>query len=120
MSVQFQAKVNPSYLAVRFTGAGTAEEVWRQFELIAERCKRANKNKLLLNFTEAHGKISLAERYFLGRKAQIFPSYMIKVAMVDTPERVDPRRFGELVLRNRWVDARVFTNVEDAEEWLLK
>jgi hypothetical protein len=120
MSVQLQIEETPGYLAARYTGAGTAEEAWRQFELIARRCKRANKNKLLLNFTEAHGKISLAERYFLGRKAQIFPRYMIKVAMVDTPERVDPQRFGELVLRNRWVDARVFTNVEDAKEWLLK
>jgi hypothetical protein len=28
----------PDYLAARFIGSGVAEEVWRQFELIAEHC----------------------------------------------------------------------------------
>ena len=109
------------YLAVRFTGAGTVEEAWRQFEAIAERCESANKNKLLLDFTEVQAEISLADRYFLGDAAQIFLDYkLIKVAAVARPERVDPQRFAERVIRNRWVNARTFTNVEDAEKWLLK
>jgi hypothetical protein len=66
MSVQLQIEEMPEYLAARFTGAGTAEEVWRRYKLIAERCKRANKNKLLLDFTEAQGELSLLERYFIG------------------------------------------------------
>ena len=121
MSLQLQIEEMPDYLAARFTGAGVAEEAWRRFELIAERCNRANKNKLLLDFTEARGEISLADRYFLGDAAQLFLDYkLIKVAAVDTPERVDPQRFAERVIRNRWVNARTFTNVEDAEKWLLK
>jgi len=121
MSVQLQIEEMSDYLAARFTGAGVAEEAWGQFELIAEHCKRANKNKLLLDFTEARGEISLAERYFLGDAAQLFLDYkLIKVAAVDTPERVDPQRFVERVIRNRWVNARTFTNAEDAEKWLLK
>jgi len=121
MSLQLQIEEMPDYLAARFTGAGVAEEAWRRFELIAERCNRANKNKLLLDFTEARGEISLADRYFLGDAAQIFLDYkLIKVAAVARPERVDPQRFAERVIRNRWVNARTFTNVEDAEKWLLK
>jgi hypothetical protein len=41
MSIQFQIKETPGYLAAKFTGAGATEEIWRQFELIAEACKRA-------------------------------------------------------------------------------
>jgi hypothetical protein len=120
MNIQPQIKEMPDYLAVRFTGAGTAEEVSRHYKLIAEHCKRANKNKLLLNFTEAHGEVSLADRYFLGVEGQIFTHYNLKVATVDRPERIDPRRFGEMVAQNRGVNVRAFTNVEDALEWLLK
>jgi hypothetical protein len=120
MSIQLQIEEMPGYLAAKFTGAGASEEVWRQFELIAEHCDRAGKNKLLLDVTEAHKESSLADKYFLGEKSQIFARYKLKVAYVNRPERVDPKGFGEMVARNRRVDARVFTNVEEAEEWLLK
>ena len=108
------------YMAVRFTGAGTVEEAWRQFESIVEHCERANKNKLLLDFTEAQAEISLADRYFFGERAKIFARHMLKVATVGRPDQLDPRRFGEMVARNRWVNARAFTNAEDAAKWLLE
>jgi hypothetical protein len=121
MSLQLQIQEIPGYLAAKFTGAGTAEEVWRRYELIAERCKRANKNKLLLDFTEAHVERSLADKYILGEQAQIFARYkVIKAAAVASPGQFDPERFGEMVARNRGVNGRVFTSIEDAEEWLLK
>jgi hypothetical protein len=120
MSVQLQIEETPNYLVARFIGSGVAEEVWQRFELIAEHCKRANKNKLLIDYTEAHGEISLWDRYYLGDFAQVFKSYKIKVAAVDRPDQRDPYRFGEMVARNRGVDIRGFTNVEDAAEWLSK
>jgi len=108
------------YMAVRFTGAGTVEEAWRQFESIVEHCERANKNKLLLDFTEAHAEISLADRYFLGERAKILARQASKVATVGRPDQLDPRRFGEIVAQNRWVNVRAFTNAEDAARWLLE
>jgi|SRR5215813_1992254 len=121
MSVELQIEETPNYLAAKFTGAGVAEEFSRQLELIAEHCKRANKNKLLLDFMEANAEISLADRYFFGEQTQVFlDCKLMKLAIVVRPERVDPRRFGEMVIRNRWINARVFSNVEDAENWLSK
>jgi hypothetical protein len=120
MSIQLQIEETPGYLATKFTGAGEAEEIWRQFELIAEHCKRANKNKLLLDITETYGTLSLVDRYRLGDVAEIFVYYkLIKVAVVSRPEQLDHKRFGEMVARNRWVNARVFTSAEDAEKWLM-
>jgi hypothetical protein len=121
MSIQLQIEEMQDYLAARFIGAGKVEEVWRQFELIAERCMRANKRKLLLIVVDAYGEISLNDRYVFGDKAQIFMYYkLIKVAVVGRTDQSDPNRFGEKVMRNRWVNARVFTNIKDAEKWLLK
>src|SRR5262245_50396920 len=96
MSIQLQIEEMPDYLTAKFTGAGAAEEIWRQFELIAKHCKRANKNKLLLDSTETYGKTSLADKYRLGDVAEIFMFYkLIKVAYVSRPEQLDPKRFGE-------------------------
>ena len=120
MSAQFQIEETPDYLAVRVTGEGRVEEVWRQFDSIAEHCNRANKNKLLLDYTEAYGEISLWERYFLGDRAQIFAYHRINVAAVARPDQLDPQRFGDMVAQNRGVNYRSFTNTEDALEWLLK
>jgi hypothetical protein len=122
MSIQFQIEEMPDYLAVRFTGTGTVEDVPRPFELIAEYCKRANKNKLLLDFMGAYGygKLYLADRYFFGEQAQIFTRYeLVKVAVVARPERVDPEKFADKVAQNRGINLRSFTNAEDAREWLL-
>jgi hypothetical protein len=120
MSIQLQIEEMPDYLASKFTGAGVAEDIWRQFELIAEHCKRANKNKLLLDITETYGTLSLVDRYRLGDVAEIFVYYkLIKVAVVSRLEQLDHKRFGEMVARNRWVNARVFTSAEDAEKWLM-
>ncbi len=121
MSIQLQIEEMPDYLTVKFTGSGAAKEIWRRYELIAEHCKRANKNKFLLDFTKAYVEASLTDRYILGEQAQIFARYkVIKITGVARPERVDPEGFGEMVARNRGVNARAFTNVGDAVEWLLK
>jgi hypothetical protein len=120
MSIQLQIDETPGYVVAKFTGAGAPEEVWRQFELIAEHCKRANKNKLLLDLMEAYADVSLAHRYHFGDQAETFMFYkLIKVAVAVSPELLDPRRFGEMVARNRWVNLRVFTSANDAAKWLL-
>src|SRR5262245_28718717 len=118
MKIQLEEIID--YLAVRFTGAGTAEEAWKQFESIVEHCERSNKNKILLDFTQAHTELSLVDRYFLGERAKIFARQASKVATVGRPEQFDSRRFGEMVAQNRWVNVRTFTNAEDAAKWLLE
>jgi hypothetical protein len=120
MSVKLQIEETLTHLTARFTGAGVAEEGCQEFELIAEHCKRANKNKLLLDITEVHANIFLADRYFFGEEMQIFAHYNLKVAVVCSLEQLDPQRFTEKVAQNRGVNLRVFKNVKDAEGWLSK
>jgi len=120
LKAQYQIEEMAGYLAARFIGTGTLEEVGQEFEPIAEHCKRTNNNNLLIDFRRVYANISLADRYFLGERTQIFAHYGLKVAFVGRPEQHDPRRFGEIVSQNRWVNLHVFTDVQSAEEWLLK
>src|SRR5262245_31108742 len=110
MSIQLQMEEMPGYLAARFTGVGVPGEVSQRFELIAEQCRRANKDKLLIDITRCQINASVVDRYFTGKQSQIFARYRLKVVFVCTPEQIDPRKFGVLVARNRGV------NVERSEE----
>jgi len=121
MSIQlFQVEQMRGYLAARFIGSGAAEDIWQEFEFIAEHCKRTKNNKLLMDVTRYEGKISLIEKYSAAEESRIFSRYGIKVAFVDIPERVDPEKFAEMVARNRGVNVRLFSDFQAAEEWLLK
>jgi NOL1/NOP2/fmu family ribosome biogenesis protein len=120
MSLQLQMEKMPDYLAARFTGVGVAEEVWRQFKLIAEHCSRAKGDKLLIDITRAEGEVSVIEKYLAAEESQIFARYGIKVAFIEKPERMDPRRFFLVAARNRGVNVEAFTDFQSAEEWLLK
>lgn len=64
--------------------------------------------------------VSLVDRYALGKRTLVFAQYACKVAAICNLEQHDSTYFLETVAQNRWVDLRVFTRVEDAEEWLLK
>ncbi|MBO0726959.1 MAG: hypothetical protein J2P52_15250 [Blastocatellia bacterium] len=120
MSIQLEMEERPNYIAARFIGSGVAEEVWRQFRLIAECCKRANKNKLLIDITKAEGSLSVTEKYLAAEESRIFARYGIRVAFIEMPERIDPRKFYLQAARNRGVNVEAFMNWQDAEEWLLK
>src|SRR5687767_10728151 len=120
MSVQFQIHEMPGYLAARFIGAGATEEDEQEFELLVEACKRANTDRLLLDFTMVPEELSFANRYFVEEGAQIFAKYNFKVAAVCNPERHGSHCFGELMAQNRLVNLRAFTDFQSAEEWLLK
>jgi hypothetical protein len=120
MSVQLQIDEMPGYLIARFIGAGATEEVERQFESLAEKCKSTKKYKLLLDFTEIPEDTSLVNKYELGKRTLVFAQYKCKVAAVCKPEHQESSCFLATVAQNRWVDLRVFTCVEDAEKWLLE
>jgi hypothetical protein len=120
MSFHLQLEQMPGYLIARFTGAGVPEEVWRQYELIAEHCERTKNDKLLIDTSKAEAEISIVERFLMGEGTQIYMFHGVKIAWVDNTERKGPLGFGGLVARNRWVDVRVFIDLQAAEEWLLK
>src|SRR5215475_269953 len=114
MSIQLEMEQMPDYLAARFIGVGVAEEVWLQFELIAEHCRRAKGDKLLIDITKAEGKLSLVEKYLAAEESRIFARYGIKVAFIEIAERMDPRKFFLLAAHNRGVNVEAFTDLQAA------
>jgi len=120
MSIRLQIEEMPDYLEARIIDGSTMEEIARQFELLAEKCKCTNKTALLLDLSGLPADFSLVDAYLLGEKALAFRRHKCKVAAVGKPEQHDSHRFLELVSQNRWVKLRTFTDIESAKEWLLK
>src|SRR5689334_20366416 len=119
MSIQLQVEQMPDYLVARFIGVGVVKDVWRQFELITEHCNSAKNDKLLIDTTEAEAEISDIERFRLRERMEIFARYAIKVVLVCRPEQIHPKRLALILAQKRGVNVEIFTDSQDAEEWLL-
>jgi hypothetical protein len=120
MSFHLQIEQRSGYLGARLTGAGDVEEAGRRFEIIIEHCKRTKNKRLLVDIRGVEGGFSFLDKYYLVGKLGLPASYLVKVATVNTQEKIDPRRFGELVAHNRGLNLRAFTDYETAEKWLLE
>ncbi|HEV8398412.1 MAG TPA: hypothetical protein VGQ18_01115 [Gemmatimonadales bacterium] len=73
---------------------------------------------MLLDLREVTGaRMSDMDRYDLGVLAAR-DSVGAPIAMVGPETLVDPRRFGEVVARNRGLNVRVFTDMDEATAWL--
>lgn len=120
MSIQLQLQELPGYVVANFIGDGAPEEIWQNFDRIAERCDRAGNKKVLIDSTGINGELSFIDKYFLGENAQIFARHGLKIATVLRSELIDSQKFGETVARNRGVNVRVFADVPSAKSWLFE
>jgi hypothetical protein len=120
MTLRLKIINRSEYLVANFSGLGSVDEMSQQFAVLAEQCRVAKKNRLLIDVSAIHTDPSFSERYRAGERAAVFASRGIKIAMVGTLDQVDPGLLGELVARNRGVDGRVFTTLAAAKKWLLE
>jgi len=86
---------------------------------IATYCKENNISRVLVeeDFGTDNSMMDTYEIMIQGQKVGFIG---VKVAFVDRhPEHMDTNLFAETVAQNRGLIAKVFTNVKDAEKWLL-
>jgi hypothetical protein len=78
--------------------------------------------RLLVNVTGLSGfdPPNLLQRFTLAVKFASVTRSRIRIALVASPELLDPDRFGLTVARNRGLNANVFTDQAEALAWLLK
>jgi hypothetical protein len=86
---------------------------------IATYCKENNISKVLVeeDFGTDNSMMDTYEIMIQGQKVGFIG---VKVAFVDRqPDHMDTNLFAETVAQNRGLIAKVFSNVEEAEKWLL-
>ena len=120
MSLKIKMEKKADYLLATFSGEADLQEAGNRFEFMAVRCRSAKKNKLLMNIAAINVVPTFSERFRIGEKMVIFSEFGIKVAVVASPEQIEPRRLAELVAQNRGVDVHIFLDLASAEVWLLE
>jgi hypothetical protein len=120
MSLRLKISKRTEYLVANFSGTGSVDEMSQRFAALAEQCRVSKKKRWLINVSALQTAPTFSERYRTGERAAVFASQGIKIALVGTPDQLDPGRLGELVARNRGVEGRVFTNLAAAKKWLLE
>jgi hypothetical protein len=123
MSVKCEIIVEPAYVCLRCTGTCSSlseltEVFWNAIKAIQEHPS----SKVLIDANNVEGQLSTLDRYegasFLSEHHISGPVRITAIAIAGQEPLIDPDRFGETVARNRGVNGRVFTDLDEAVAWL--
>jgi hypothetical protein len=108
------------YLYVYVSGEHDSYEISRRYWLeVADECAKTGHKKVLIE-EDIEETVSIAEVYQLASELPQMGFQGVRVAFFDRfAEHEDLNQFAELVATNRGLLARVFNNLEEAENWLL-
>ncbi|MGA8261340.1 MAG: STAS/SEC14 domain-containing protein [Arenicellales bacterium] len=121
MSVEIEIIVNADYVCLRCTGTcSSVSELKQVFENAIDAARRSHRPKVLIDANGVTGQLTTADRYegasFLS--GQRIGGKIGAIAVVGQEPLIDPARFGETVARNRGVNGRVFSDLDEAISWL--
>ena len=117
----------PENLHVVVSGEFSLDEAKRTFLEMLDGVQKYGIRKVLLDGRDITGEPLLIERFYYGQFAADNISTLItegwtgegpQIAYVLEEPVLDWLRFGEMVMRNRGVNARAFDNTDEAVAWL--
>jgi hypothetical protein len=119
MKLHSSVEVQGKLLLVVVSGEWSFNEVWDLLKQTYDAALEKRLNLILIDTLDAEGKLSTFDRYRLARETvaylrsrQMHP----RIALVGKPLSADG--FGVLVAKNRWVDAEIFSDRNEALNWL--
>lgn len=121
MSIQFKIEVEGPL--IRATASGTddsLEEVEAYGTAVVESCRKNQCKYILCDERRLHYNLSTSETFDLGEYYTSYAPSVVRVAIVCSRENLEEASFFETVAVNRGLQIRVFTDMEEAENWLLK
>ncbi len=123
MSYELTYKKEKDILLVKVCGMRSFKAIIEIVKDIQQICIKQKTCKVLIDVREMEGHLKTMEAYELP--ALVFPKFrdlniFEKSAIVDREESRPYYSFFENVSVNRGFNLRVFTNIEDATEWLQK
>ena len=104
----------------RPVGACSAKQAAHLFTLAIERARERSLGRLLVVITGLSGFAppTLSERHLMVRAWANAAQGRVRVAMVTTPDFIDPEKFGVVAAANFGLTANVFSNEAAASAWL--
>lgn len=116
--LQFDDRLN--YLFVRVSGANTPENVADYLMRVLEECQRLGHSRVLIDENLDGPRLSVDEIFMIAAEgASNALGVFDAIAFVDE-QAGDNSYFTETVAVNRGMPIRAFSNVGEAESWLLR
>ena len=120
MSYTLTIHEKPTYLHAIVTGLNSRDTVQRYLQELRTECMARGCFRLLLEEHLEGPRLGLLDVFTIASEGSTQVSGMFKAfAYVDANAQGDLMQFAETVAVNRRVPVAVFSNVEDAERWLL-
>lgn len=104
------------YLYLEYAEPYTFENFITISKQVFETCKAEQYQKVLVNVSEMTGKVKALERFEIGVQGALIFRNKVKIAVLYRAEEID--WFAETVSVNRGLNARIFSEMEKAMEWL--
>lgn len=104
------------YIYVEYAEEYSIEAFVSTSKQVFDLCQKENYKKVLVNATQMQGKVKTLQRFELGMQGALIFRNLIKIAVVYRKEEID--WFAETVSKNRGLNARIFSEMDKAMEWL--
>src|SRR4051794_5760519 len=123
MSIEVDIIAGDEYVCLRCTGPCSLAEVKKVWSQAVDAALEHGNSRVLIDASGVTGDLSMIERYqsseFLADEIMRRALGKIKkFAVCGNEPPLDPSRFGELVAVNRGVNAKVFTQLDEAIRWV--
>ena len=122
MSYDLKVVPKQDYLHVTVRGINTPETVLRYLSEVRDACLRHASKKVLIEENLQGPGLGVVGIFEVVTRAStnVWPA-ILRIAYVDVNPEHDPKtmKFAETVASNRGVNVRVFSGLEDAEQWLV-
>ena len=119
MKLQSSMEVQGALLLVVVNGEVSFNAAWDVLKQTYDNALEKQVNLILVDFLSVEGKLATFEKYRLGTETVTYfraRRMHLRIACVGKPPIVDG--FGVLVAKNRWVAAEMFSNRNEALNWL--
>jgi len=123
MSIKCVVVLEDGYVCLQCTGYCTLEAVKDLYSSAVNAALEHGSSHVLIDAIEVKGDLTLLERYesseYLAREIlRRAPGKIKKIAVCSMEPPLDPQRFGEIVAKNRGINAKATTDMDEAVAWL--
>ena len=111
----------PDYAAIRVPAPMPLQEMVRMVSAGITHARQRHVHRLLIDSRSADGtpRATTTERYYFATEWANASGGTMRIAVLATPEQIDPDKIGVVVARNLGVDANIFSSEQEAIFWLL-
>jgi hypothetical protein len=107
-----------AYVRFDYTGEFSEAAGKQCVDAMVEACSQLQFSKALLDCRKMTGEIQILESFMVAQYGGKMRGFLSKTALVGREDQMLPDNFVENVAVNRGVNLKIFTDIEEAIDWL--